>query len=438
MRTRRFSAVAATLLTAVLAAGCGGSGSDAPESAPSSAPAAEGPVKLTYWTWVPNMDKIVAVWNNANPDIQVTVSKQAGGDDASAKFLTAAKAGNPPDLVQAEYQHLPSFVAADAVADLSQLVGDAKGEFSEGLWNLVTLGTDAVYGIPQDSGPMMLYYRADLFKKYGIEVPKTWDEYAEAARTVRKKDPKVYLGTFSSKDPGSFAGLAQQAGAQWWSISGESWKVAVNDAATLKVADYWGGLVKEGVIDDMPYFTPEWNKALNDGTLLTWPSAVWGPGVLDANAPKGKGKWAIAPLPQWNAGENVSGFWGGSSTAVAAGSKHKEQAAKFATWLNTDPEALALLVKEGAIYPASTKGQGVLTEAPAYFSGQPDFWQKANEIAGTARGFTFGPNVNVTYNAFKDAFDKAVQNKSSFADAVTAMQDATIADMRKSGFQLAQ
>jgi multiple sugar transport system substrate-binding protein len=182
MRTRRFSAVAATLLTAVLAAGCGGSGSDAPESAPSSAPAAEGPVKLTYWTWVPNMDKIVAVWNNANPDIQVTVSKQAGGDDASAKFLTAAKAGNPPDLVQAEYQHLPSFVAADAVADLSQLVGDAKGEFSEGLWNLVTLGTDAVYGIPQDSGPMMLYYRADLFKKYGIEVPKTWDEYAEAAR----------------------------------------------------------------------------------------------------------------------------------------------------------------------------------------------------------------------------------------------------------------
>jgi multiple sugar transport system substrate-binding protein len=212
----------------------------------------------------------------------------------------------------------------------------------------------------------------------------------------------------------------------------------VNDAATLKVADYWGGLVKEGVIDDMPYFTPEWNKALNDGTLLTWPSAVWGPGVLDANAPKGKGKWAIAPLPQWNAGENVSGFWGGSSTAVAAGSKHKEQAAKFATWLNTDPEALALLVKEGAIYPASTKGQGVLTEAPAYFSGQPDFWQKANEIAGTARGFTFGPNVNVTYNAFKDAFDKAVQNKSSFADAVTAMQDATIADMRKSGFQLAQ
>ncbi len=81
-------------------------------------------------------------------------------------------------------------------------------------------------------------------------MPKTWQEYAEAARTVREKDPKAYLGTFSSKDPGAFAGLAQQAGAQWWSISGESWKVDVNDEPTKKVADFWGGLVKEGAIDD--------------------------------------------------------------------------------------------------------------------------------------------------------------------------------------------
>jgi multiple sugar transport system substrate-binding protein len=439
MRTMRFSAVAAALLTAIVAAaGCGGSGQTPKGAASSAAAAPATPVTLTYWTWVPNMDKIVAVWNKAHPDIQVTVSKQAGGDDASAKFLTAAKAGNPPDLVQAEYQHLPSFVAADAVADIKNETAQVKSEFSDGLWNLVTLGTDAVYGLPQDSGPMMLYYRTDLFKKYGINVPKTWDEYAQAARTVHGKDAKVFLGTFSSKDPGAFAGLAQQAGAQWWSISGDAWKVGINDAATKKVADYWGGLVKEGVIDGQPYFTPGWNKALNDGTLLTWPSAVWGPGVLDANAPKGKGKWAIAPLPQWTAGENVSGFWGGSSTAVAQKSKNKASAVRFATWLNTDPQALGLLVGEGAVYPASGKGQSALTVAPAYFSNQSDFWQQANQIAATARGFTFGPDVNVTYNAFKDAFDKAVQNKSAFGDAIQAVQDATVADMQKSGFQLSQ
>ncbi|WP_182902591.1 ABC transporter substrate-binding protein [Microbispora sp. H10830] len=438
MRVNRLAVAAVAILTAALSTACSG-GSDEPSAQTASQSAAPaGPVKLTYWTWVPNMDKIVAVWNQAHPDIQVTVSKQAGGDDAAAKFLTAAKAGNPPDLVQAEYQMLPSFVAADAVADLKAETAQAKAEFGEGIWGLVTLGTDAVYAVPQDSGPMMLYYRKDLFEKYGIEVPKTWDEYAEAARTVHKKDPKVFLGTFSSKDPGSFAGLAQQAGAQWWSISGDAWKVAIDDEPTKKVASYWGGLVKEGVIDGMPYFTPEWNKALNDGKLLTWPSAVWGPGVLSSNAPKAKGKWAIAPLPQWNAGENHSGFWGGSSTAVAAKSPNKAAAATFATWLNTDPQALGLLIKEGAVYPASAKGAALMTEAPGYFSNQPDFWQQAASIGATARGFTFGPNVGVTYNAYKDAFDKAVAAKSDFAAAVQSMQDATVADMQKSGFTLAQ
>ncbi|WP_084956365.1 ABC transporter substrate-binding protein [Thermoactinospora rubra] len=434
MRTTRLAVAAA--LAAAVAAGCG---SPEPAARQSGSPsAASTPVKLTYWTWAPNMDKIVAVWNQAHPDIQVTVNKQASGDEAAAKFLTAARAGNPPDLMQAEYQHLPSFVAADAVADLKAETEPIRGEFSEGLWGLVTLGTDSVYAVPQDSGPMMLFYRKDLFDKYGIAVPKTWQEYAEAARRVREADPKAYLGTFSSKDPGSFAGLAQQAGAQWWSISGEAWKVSIDDAATTKVADYWGDLVKEGVIDDMPYFTPEWNKALNDGRLLTWPSAVWAPGVLETNAPKAKGKWAVAPLPQWSAGENVTGFWGGSSTAVAAGSKHKEAAAKFAAWLNTDPQAVDLLVKEAAVYPAATKGAAALTGAPGYFSNQPGFWRQASAIAQTARGFTFGPNVSTAYSVFKDAFDKAVQAKAPFSTALRTVQDAVVADMRKAGFTLAQ
>jgi multiple sugar transport system substrate-binding protein len=396
-----------------------------------------GPVELSFWTWAPNMDKIADVWNKANPNIKVTVSKQAGGDDSAAKFLTAAKAGTAPDLMQAEYQMLPSFVAAGAVADIKQYTAEAKAAFSDGLWKLVTLGTDAVYGIPQDSGPMMLFYRTDLFTQYGITVPKTWAEYATAARKVHAADPSVYIGGFSTKDPGWFAGLAQQAGGQWWSVSGETWKVALNDSATAKVADFWGGLAKDGVIDTQAAWTPEWNAALNSGKVLSWASAVWAPGVLSSNAPNGKGKWAIAPLPQWNAGDNFSGFWGGSSTAVAANSKHKQAAVKFLTWLNTDPAAIDLLIKEAAIYPAAAKGQSQLTTAPEYFSNQADFWKQASTISATARGFTFGPNVNVAYNAYKDNFDKAALNKSSFVDAINAVQQATVADMTKSGFKVA-
>ena len=52
--------------------------------------------------------------------------------------------------------------------------------------------------------------------------------------------------------------------------------------------------------------------------------------MLEGIAPETKGKWAMAPLPQWTRGEQVAGFWGGSSTAVMTKSKHPAEAAEFA------------------------------------------------------------------------------------------------------------
>jgi multiple sugar transport system substrate-binding protein len=420
--------LAVALSACLVAAGC--------SSGTKSSSDADQKVNLTFWSWVPNIDKVVALWNAAHPDIHVDVSKQAQGDDEVTKVLTAAKAGNPPDLFQAEYQALPTLVSNDVAADLKKQTAAIRSHFADGVWQQVTLGTDAVYGIPQDSGPMMLYYRGDLFQQYGLTVPKTWDEFAALAATVRQKAPKSYLTTFSSGDPGWFAGLAEQAGAQWWSVSGKTWKVNVNDAATRKVADFWGNLVNQGLIDKQPMYTPEWNKALNDGTLLAWPSAVWGPGVLAGNAADTKGKWTMAPLPQWSAGENKTGNWGGSSTAIAAKSKHLDAAVQFAIWLNTDPQATAALVTQGGLYPADRAAQSgpALSAPPDFFAQQTNFYQLAKQIADTAAGVIWGPDVNVTYATYKDAFGKVITSRGAFSSAVDTMQQATVDDMKKNGF----
>lgn len=286
----------------------------------------------------------------------------------------------------------------------------------------------------------MFYYRQDLFKQYGLSVPTTWDEFAETARALKEKAPDKDLTTFSSNDSGLFAGLAQQAGAQWWTTSGDKWKVAIDDPATQKVAGFWGGLVKEGAIDNQPMYTPAWNKALNTGKQIAWVSAVWAPGTLTTAAPDTAGKWAMAPLPQWTSGESVTGSWGGSSTAVTNDSKHKEAAATFAKWLNTDSTALAALVKESGIYPAATAAQtgGALAKPPAYFANQPDFYTEAAKIAKGTAPAAWGPNVNVAYTAFKDNFAEAAKSRSAFAPALTAMQDATVADLKKQGFGVSE
>ncbi len=52
--------------------------------------------------------------------------------------------------------------------------------------------------------------------------------------------------------------------------------------------------------------------------------------------------------------------------------------------------------------------------------------------------FTYGPNTNVAYSAFNDAFGKAATAKkaSSFAEALTTMQTQTLDDLKANGFNV--
>jgi len=164
----------------------------------------------------------------------------------------------------------------------------------------------------------------------------------------------------------------------------------VNDAATQKVAAFWGGLVEEGVIDNTPMYTPEWNAALNDGTQVGWVSAVWGPGVLEGSAKATLGKWKVAQLPQWDTAQPATGNWGGSATSVTTQSKHPGQAARFVSWLNSDPAAVKALVTQANVYPAAEGASAALTQPPAFFADQPDFYTLAGQAAKITRPFTYG------------------------------------------------
>jgi multiple sugar transport system substrate-binding protein len=296
-----------------------------------------------------------------------------------------------------------------------------------------------VYGIPQDFAPLMLFYRVDVFKKYGLAVPTTWDQYAQEAKTLRQKAPKVSMTNFDAADPGWFTGLVQQAGADWWTPHGTTWHVDINGDASKKVAAYWETLVKDGDIQKNPSFSPQWNKQMNDGTLATWISGAWAPAQLGGIAPATKGKWAAAPLPAWSAGDRTTGIWGGSATTVTTDSKHPAEAAQFAAWMNTDNDAVTAQVQNINIYPAATSGRSlpILAKAPEFFPNQPDFYSVVKQVASGARSFSmWGPDVTVTFSGYSDAFGKALQSGGSFSGALDTMQTATTKDMRTLGFTL--
>ena len=437
MNRIRTVAAAAALATVLATSACSAA-TPSGEGAGSTKPA--GPVQLTFWSWVPGVDKAVALWNSENPDIQVKLDMTPTGSSGTyAKMHSALKAGKgAPDLAQIEYQELPGFVLENGLVDLKPLgMGDKTGDFVDWQLKQSSFG-DSIYAVPQASGPMGLYYRADIFSQLGLDAPKTWADYAADAKVIHDANPDHYISTFPPGNSAWFTALAWQAGARWFGLDGDTWTVDIDSAATLKVAAYWDKMLQAGVIKTEPDFANGWYSDLQKGNIAAWPSAQWGGAILSGNAPATAGKWKVAPMPQW--GDTfASANWGGSTTAVLKGTKDAQAAEKFAYWLNTDTKSIDLLIAGGYGWPAK-KGaaSGTSLDAPDAFLGGQNANKEIFEASDSAVNTSWGwiPTTADTYTVLNDGFQAAVEGKGSFVDAVKAAQSATIADLKAKGLKV--
>ena len=177
---------------------------------------------------------------------------------------------------------------------------------------------DAVYGIPQDVGPMGNLYREDLLDRGRHRAARDLGGVRRAAaRTYRAANPESYLTNLPGNDAGQFAGLLWQAGARPFGYDGaETVTIDLDTPEVTKVVDFWNTLIQEDLVSVDPDFTDQWYQGLANGKYASWQTAAWGPVFLQGTAGNTSGLWRATPLPQWEAGENVSGNWGGSTDAV--------------------------------------------------------------------------------------------------------------------------
>jgi multiple sugar transport system substrate-binding protein len=437
---------ACALATAALT-GCTGEGGG--EQTAPAAPAGQAdidkamttPTTLTFWTWVPDIAKEIALFSAKYPAIKINVVNAGQGTPEYTKLRTALKAGTgAPDLVQMEFQYIPTFTLTKSLVDLRPYGAAAlKDKFVDWTWAQVSGPNGEVWAYPQDTGPMGLLYRADLFEKYGIDVPKTWDDFAAAATKLHAAAPDVYLTNLAANEPGVWHGLQWQAGAKPYAVNGTSVTLGVNDAASKKLAGYWGGLVKQGVVSTDPDFTDNWYQGLNKGKYASWITAAWGPVFLSGSAKTTAGKWRAAPLPQWEAGASASGNWGGSTTAVVTGTKNPIAAAKFAEFLNTDPATTKLFNTAQSFFPATKQ-----MIADAEFTGQKsEFYagQEVNkvfaEVSGTVNtSFQWPPFLDQSSTDWTDTVGKALAGKGDVAAATDQWQQRLVTYAKDQGFQV--
>ncbi|MBV6702024.1 sugar ABC transporter substrate-binding protein [Kitasatospora aureofaciens] len=421
-------ATASTLL-----AGCSSAGDST-----GSKGSASGPVALDFWGWAPGYDQVVDRFNRSHPNIRVTFAKTASGTKGGyTKMLTAAKAGNAPCLAQVGYETLPSFAAAGALTDITKYTADAKPQFADWTWRQVTIA-DHTYGIPVDTAPMALYYRKDLFAKYGITTPPaTWEEYAADAAKVHAADPSAYLGNFGN-DAYNYAGLAWQAGAKWFGTSGDTWQVSLDSAANRKVAGYWQDLLDKKLLKADPSYDPSLYSDMADGKILSDVNAVWAAPIIASSVKSGAGQWAVAPMPVWDAGNPVYGNDGGSATAVLKGCTHAKEAAEFATWMSTDADSVADLIKVTGIYPAATSALAnpALAQPDPFYGGQVVFDVFKAESAHITTDWQWGPTMTQTSTDLGDGLGKAGTGGSILPNVLADVQGKTVAGLKQQGLSV--
>ena len=402
------------------------------------APAADGPVEIDFWGWAPGYAEAVDAYNASQDAVVVNYEEVSpGAKGGYEKMLNAVTAGNAPCLGQVGYETLTSFAAQGALEDIAEIAGDDADEFSAATWSAMSVG-DAVYGAPVDQGPMALFYNTEVFDSLGIAVPTTWAEYAAAAEKIHAADPSKYISaTYLNYD---YAGFDWQAQAPWFGVEGDSWKVSIDSAEGEKVADYWQGLVDGGLMSPAPMWDQSWYTGLADGSIATHVGAVWIAGILKGSAPDGAGKWAVAPMPQWNAGDEVTGNVGGSGTAVLKGCENPEAAWDFAHFMSTDADTFSALVETAGFYPAATEllTLPVLSEGDDYFGGQNIYEVFAESAAQVADGWVWGPNMPETVGYLDDSLSGAWAGTGTIAEALVTTQDKTVQGLEAQGLSVTE
>jgi multiple sugar transport system substrate-binding protein len=427
----RLTAAAAAASLALLA-GCSSSDQPGSSSAASSCEPAKGKVTLQYWNTVPGMEKVVALWNKQNPDIQVRTKNIS--NDQYGTIGNALKAGKAPDLAQVGYDELPSLRTQSAFVDASacSAATAAKSKFVPWTWSQTSFGGTGVFAFPQDTGPMALYVRSDLFKKHGLTIPKTWDEYAADAQKLHAADPGLTMTFFDPNNAEWFNGLLWQNNAEMYSYSGDKWHVNVESEQSKQVAEYWQKLIDAKLVrTDLANGSTQMYAAYQKDGIASYVGAAWGYSMFRDNLPKQAGKWSIVPMPTWGSSA-ASGDWGGSTVAFMKGSKHLYESVKFNSWLNTDPAALAMENKLGGLYVAANAGSQLpaLSQGVPYYNNEKIFDVFAESSKKIDTSFAWGPTQKTVNLSLQDAMAKAVAGDGTLTDALSTAQASALKSMK--------
>lgn len=237
----------------LLAAGCSsGSGT----SASDSKPAGDGTVTVFHrWTDA-HQKAIEAVLTKCDAqltDVEIKITS-VPSTEYEVQLPIRLSSATPPDIYALWPGGRPLFQAKNG---LIEPITDFYNEkiapgYSEGVNKGATEVDGEVYVMPFNVQPTSFYYRTDIFKKYGLTAPKTYDELVQVAQTLKDNGVTPFeLGSGNGWEPLFWFDyfVMRTAGPEFRArlMNGQE---SYTDPKVVAAMEEWGKLIKAGYFND--------------------------------------------------------------------------------------------------------------------------------------------------------------------------------------------
>lgn len=339
VRMAAVGAVAALALTACSSSDDSGDDATTGTSGGGSAEAAD----ITLWlagSDTPDelRDYLVTTFEEENPGSTLTIEEQDWTDLVTKLTTALPDANNTPDVVEIGNTQSPTFTTIGAFRDLSSIYEELGGD--DLLQSFVEVGAvdGANYALPYYFGSRYMFYRADIWKAAGVEVPTTLDEFGTAVASLTTDAQSGFA--IGGQDWRNGISWVFANGGELATVDGEEWTSTLSDPKTIKGLEQWQGVYQNAsnvppTEKDLSYW-----EFLNDGTDGAAPDAAtimapgwarWSIGDLTTNddgeevrdGMADESKFDIFALPGVDGGV-APVFAGGSNIAISAKSQHPE------------------------------------------------------------------------------------------------------------------
>jgi sn-glycerol 3-phosphate transport system substrate-binding protein len=373
------------------------------------------------------VDGYAAEFTKAHPDITVKPVYTGSYQDSVVKAMTAAKAGNAPDLAILLSTDMFTLIDNDIIEPIDTLAkSEADREWLKSFYPAFMENSQAnghTWGIPFQRSTIVQYWNKDAFKAAGLDpdkAPTSWDEMVSFGKKLTKRDASGNVTQWGLEIPSSgfpywlFQALTTQNGAIL--ANPEGTKVAYNDPKVVEAAQFFADLSQKH--DVMPKGIIDWGTTPKDffegKTAMMWTTT----GNLTNVRKNAKFAFGVAALPKQARGGSPTG--GGNICIFKNDDKAKVAAAlEFARFLSTPERAADWGIATGYV---ATRPDAWQTEAmKKYAADFPPAIVARDQLKDAVAELSTHDNQRVT-KALNDALQAVLTSAKPAKDALDQAQ----------------